>query len=86
VGEFQVLETNEGSVRLSSYSQYDPIDVPTELFSILHRFDGRNTRAIIASIRKKDGISLDDDFVRQLVDFGILVQGSGLSVRAGALE
>jgi hypothetical protein len=73
-----VIGSEKGSVRLSSYNRFDPIDVPKELFSILHRFDGKSTRAIIASIRKKDGISLDDDFVRRLVDFGILVEAPRL--------
>jgi hypothetical protein len=74
MGDFQVLSAAKGSVRVSSYNRFDPIDVPKELFAILHRFDGRRTQAVIATIEKKDGVVLDDDFVRQLVDFGVLVE------------
>jgi hypothetical protein len=76
VGDFQVIATRSGSVRVASYSEFDPLDLPTELFAVLHRFDGRSTSAALAAIEKKDGATLDDDFVRTLVDHGVLVDAS----------
>jgi hypothetical protein len=85
VGDFQIVGADGSSVRVSGYSPLDPIDVPKELFSVLHRFDGRSTRAILTSLRKKDGIALDDDFVRTLVDFGILVESRDHPARTEGL-
>jgi hypothetical protein len=74
--DFQIVATTKRSVRIATYSTYDPIDVPTELIALLHRFDGRRTREAIASIEKKDGVTLDAEFVQQLVDHAVLVSAS----------
>jgi hypothetical protein len=73
VGKFRVLAAHEGGVRVEGYSDYDPIEVPAELFRVLHRFDGRPTRQVRAELAAEDGVELDDAFLRTLVDFQILV-------------
>ncbi len=73
LGELSIVGAAKGAVRVTTYSAFDPIELPSEIVSLLHRFDGRKTRAAIGAIAKKDGVSLDDDLVLQLVDFGVLV-------------
>jgi hypothetical protein len=73
VGRFRVLGASADSVRIEAYSEYDPVEVPAALFPVLHAFDGRTTRQVRATLKKEHGIELEDDFVRMLVDFDILV-------------
>jgi hypothetical protein len=76
VGRFRVLGASAESVRIEAYSEYDPVEVPAALFPVLHAFDGRTTRQVRATLKKEHGIELEDDFVRMLVDFDILVDAS----------
>jgi hypothetical protein len=75
VGRFRVLGASEDSVRVEAYSEYDPVELPAELFAVLHAFDGRTTRQVRATLKKDHGIEFEDDFLRMLVDFDILVDG-----------
>jgi hypothetical protein len=73
LGDIGIVAASKSAVRVSTYSEYDPIELPAELVPLLHRFDGRKTRAVMAEIEKREGVSLDDELLRQLVDFQILV-------------
>ncbi len=73
VGEFQIVAMDEGRTRVTTYSQYDPIDLPPALVSVLHRFDGAPTKKALKTIRDEDGLALDAALVRKLVDFEVLV-------------
>jgi hypothetical protein len=74
VGAFRVVERLHGATRLVSYSEYDPIDAPDAIMSVLPAFDGRPTVEALAAIADERGIQLTPDLVRKLVDFGILTE------------
>lgn len=76
VGRFTVLGTSDGGVRVEGYSDFDPLELPGSVLGVLHRFDGRPTRDVRAEIQREEGIELDDDFLRLLVDFRILVDAA----------
>jgi hypothetical protein len=61
VGAFQVVGATAGAVRVVGYSDYDPIEVPSDLIGVLHYFDGGST---------------DDAFLRTLVAFEVLVDAT----------
>lgn len=73
VGEFQIVAMDEARTRVTTYSPYDPIDLPPALVSVLHRFNGTPTKKVLAVIRQEDGLELDAALVRKLVDFEVLV-------------
>jgi hypothetical protein len=55
-----------------TYSQTDPIELPTALVAALHRFDGRATPEVLAAIEQSDGLAVSEDLVQALVDFAVL--------------
>jgi hypothetical protein len=61
-----------GRVRVSSYSPYDPVTMPDDLFDALRYFDGRPTEEALGAIRSERRLTLAPGLVRKLVDFGIL--------------
>lgn len=73
VGEFQIVDIGPDYARISSYSTYDPLDVPTALLSLLGRFDGRPVREVLRELETTYRVNLDVEFVRKLVDFEVLV-------------
>ena len=73
VGEFQIVDIGPDYARISSYSTYDPLDVPTALLSLLGRFDGRPVPEVLRELETQYRVDLDDAFVRKLVDFEVLV-------------
>lgn len=73
-GPFQVLEVGRDHTRLTSYSSYDPVEIPTALLPLLGRFDGRPTREVLAELRGSEGAAeIDAPMLRRLVDFEILL-------------
>lgn len=72
IGSIRVVGTTEEGVCVQSYSEYDAIVVPTDLFAVLHRFEGRTVREARALLESEDGIEVDDAFLRTLIDFDIL--------------
>lgn len=67
-GTFRVLEARGASVRVTSYSPHDAIDIPAPALALLPAFDGRPTRQVL----RDHGPVLTEALVRQWVDFGIL--------------
>ena len=70
----QVAETGRESVRLVTYSPYDPIELPKVLFDLLGAFDGRSLEEARRNILEDFGFELEPDLIQRLFDFGILSQ------------
>jgi hypothetical protein len=68
----KVLYTSPTRARLATYSPLDPLALPRTLVDVLHRFDGGDTSATLATIAAEDGLRLAPAVVRKLVDFAIL--------------
>ena len=71
-GQFTLFPIGSDSCRISTYSLYDPIDLPQLLVNVLHHFDGRTTREVLQTILDEEEIELEETLVRKLVDFDIL--------------
>ncbi len=67
-----VVSMGPASVRVQGYSFLDPLDVPRELFAVLHHFDGRPVGDAIAAASEAAGEPVPEGAVRMLVDFGVL--------------
>jgi len=59
-------------LRLVGYSPFDPLVVPAAMLAPLQRLDGRPIAQVRAELSAR-GITLDDQILRQLYDFGIAV-------------
>lgn len=75
-GSFETVDFSPGKTRVSTYCSYDPIDLPAQLMALLPQFDGRPTQKIVAEIARTEGVDLEHDLLRRLVDFEILVSAS----------
>ncbi len=73
VGSFDVARMERGTTRVSTYSAYDPLDIPNAVIELLQYFDGRPTDDALAAIADERGIRVDADLVRKLVDFEMLL-------------
>jgi hypothetical protein len=72
-GSFRLIQIQRNATRVSSYSQYDPIDIPPAVMELLPFFDGRPTADVLADIEAERGVCLEPALVRKLIDFKILV-------------
>lgn len=72
----QIAEMGRESVRLVTYSPYDPIELPKVLFDLLGAFDGRPIEQARRNILEEFGFDLEPDLIQRLFDFGILTQES----------
>jgi hypothetical protein len=75
-GSFRVVSGDRERVHLATYSTYDSIDVPRALLDVLHRFDGAPLTEALAKVAE-DGVEMDTEMVRYLVDFGVLEDVAG---------
>jgi Fe-S-cluster containining protein len=73
VGAMHLVKITRDMTRVSSYSSFDPVDIPSPVMESLHFFDGRPTDDAIAAIAGEKGIRLDPSLVRKMVDFALLV-------------
>lgn len=69
----EVLPTSSESSLVTSYRIHDPTELPTVLVDALHRFDGQPVAEALALLREHDGLAVDDELLRRLVDFEVLV-------------
>ena len=74
VGAFRVVVTGRARVRVVTYSDYDPLELPRLLVDVLPYFDGRPTAEALRRIRTERDVNVQPDLVRRLVDFGILIE------------
>jgi hypothetical protein len=72
LGSVRLAGAVEGKLRISTYSEYDPLLIPQELASALRYFDGRPTEDALAAILSEEGHRLGPALVRRMLDFGIL--------------
>jgi len=72
-GSMRLVQMRDGITRVSSYSTYDPLDVPGAVMELLRYFDGRPTADALAAIARERGLRLEPALVRKMVDFGLLV-------------
>jgi hypothetical protein len=72
-GTFQIISTAHDGVRVSTYNGSDPLDLAAAVFEILPYFDGRPTAQAVKAIRRELGVAVEEDLVRKLADFQILV-------------
>jgi hypothetical protein len=73
VGSFEVAEAGPEFSQLVSYSEYDPVSVPTALLPALGHFDGRPTRRVLRTLSSERGVTIDEALLRRLVDYQILI-------------
>jgi hypothetical protein len=73
VGELGIVSMREGLSRVMTYSRFDPLDLPNELLPLLASFDGVKVEEARKQIEEVHGVVLEDELVRKLVDFGVLV-------------
>ena len=76
VGPLQLVRIGHETTRLSTYSDFDALDIPNPLLNVLHYFDGRPAAEVLAEIAAREGIRLEPDLVRRMSDFRVLVQAS----------
>ena len=72
-GSFRLISLRADVARLSTYSDYDPVEIPAPLLNLLQHFQGQPTSEAIADISKLAGVNVDPALVRKLTDFGLLV-------------
>jgi hypothetical protein len=58
--------------RVATYRSADPLDIPHQVLDMLPRFDGRPTRDVLDELQK-EGMEVEPELIRRLVDFRILV-------------
>ena len=73
VGSFNTIRTGQDFYSISSYNDYDPINLPTSLMTMLPYFDGRPTVEALQVVAAKENTILSPDLIRRLVDFGVLI-------------
>ncbi|HZS45007.1 MAG TPA: hypothetical protein VFC63_07890 [Blastocatellia bacterium] len=69
----QLVRSNSDGDRVTTYSKFDPLELPKPMMNLLHYFDGRPTGEVLQQIAEDEGIRLDSGAVRKLTDFEILV-------------
>jgi hypothetical protein len=78
-GSFRLVTLQNDVARLSSYADYDPVDVPVRLMQVLQYFQGQPTAEAVATIAEREKVTLDNELVRKLTDFELLVPAKGKS-------
>ena len=54
---------------MSTYSGYDPLDIPAAVMELLPCFDGRPVADAVAAIVEESGFQVGTDLIRKMVDF-----------------
>jgi Fe-S-cluster containining protein len=72
-GSVRVTAVTPETTRVISYSDLDPLEMPSELLDTLGYFDGRSTDDALRAIVREKGLEIERDLLRQLVDFQVLV-------------
>jgi hypothetical protein len=72
-GRFTVINLRSDVACLSTYSTYDPIEIPIRLLGVLQHFQGQATSEALAAVAARENVNLTPDLVRRLFDFDLLV-------------
>jgi hypothetical protein len=81
-GQLKVIRVDSGTCRVTTYSGFDPFEMPSAIFEALHYFEGRTTEEARTAIGAAGGPALATGFVRKMVDFGVLVPAEEADVAA----
>lgn len=73
LGQVRIVGASPSTVRLQAYSFLDPLEVPRELFDVLHWFEGRPLEEALASASEAAGEAVPPAAIRMLLDHEILV-------------
>lgn len=73
VGSYTVIAMQGDDAAAQTFSNFDPIGIPVELLSALHRFDGRTAAEVEAELAEL-GLPINQHKLRELVDYGVLVE------------
>jgi hypothetical protein len=65
-------EVAGGLTRVWAYSNYNPIDLPTNLIEALEYFDGRPVWEVLDQIKQEKALSIDSDLLLKLTDYELL--------------
>jgi len=82
-GTFRVIWLRANTARLSTYSDFDPIDVPAPVLGALQYFEAQPTGQALHAIAEQEGFTLEPALIRKLTDFGVLVPATGRDDRRG---
>lgn len=74
VGPMQLVQIQNGLSRISTYSDFDAVDLPQSVMELLPYFDGRPTDQVLTAIANERGVTLESALVRKMVDFKLLVE------------
>jgi len=69
---YRIASHDAERVRLVTYSEYDPLQVPSGVLALLGHFDGRAVQTVREELEADYGVTLDDEFLGKLVDHGLL--------------
>jgi len=72
-GPMQIVQMQQSTTRVSTYSPLDPVEVPNIVMACLQYFDGRPVSEVVDTIAANTGIRLELSLVRKMVDFELLV-------------
>ncbi|HNP49422.1 MAG TPA: hypothetical protein PKL85_11325 [Bacteroidia bacterium] len=72
-GPIKVSQVNEENVLVETYSEYNPLSLPTFIFEILSAFDGSETNEVLARLAREKKVEVEEDFIRILCDYHVLV-------------
>lgn len=63
---------NSDTRRAETHSEYDPLLVPEVVWKLLDYFDGRPVEEVLERVATEEGIVLEPDLIRSLLDFQLL--------------
>jgi len=70
-GDLRVSHRDPARTRVVTYSDSDPLDLPTEIVDLLPRFDGRAAELVLAELAA-EGVVLSPELLARLLDFAVL--------------
>jgi hypothetical protein len=73
IGTYQLIGVNADGISAITYSSLDPIGIPQPILTILHMFDGCPADQIFEKIELERGIRIEEELVRRLVDYQLLL-------------
>ena len=74
LGSYQIVSTGEDYIRVTTYSPYDPLDIPKNLFDVMVYFHGRPLTDALNIITRKLNVPLNSKVTQTLLDFGVLIE------------
>lgn len=73
-GNYKIVNTSESHVRVTTYSPYDPLDIPKLVLEALAYFNGRPLTEALDIITREKNIPLNSKVLHTLMDFGVLIE------------